>query len=109
MAFLRHRDAYCHCLECQRRTGSTFGAQAKFRSADVEVTGPSTAFRRIADSGNAITSRFCPDCGSTVYCLPADEADVVVVTIGAFADPCFARPRAILANSGMIFHDYMDD
>ena len=103
------RISVCHCLECQRRTGSAFGAQARFRTADVEITGASTAWRRIADSGNAITFHFCPTCGSTVYCLPADEADVVVVTIGAFADPCFARPRAILANSGMIFHDYMDD
>jgi hypothetical protein len=31
-----------------------------------EVTRPSTAYRRIADSGNAIRFHFCPTCGSTV-------------------------------------------
>jgi hypothetical protein len=61
LAPFRQRDAYCHCLECQRRTGSAFAAQARFREADVEITGASTAWRRIADSGDAITCHFCPD------------------------------------------------
>jgi len=93
------RISVCHCLECQRRTGSVFGAQARFRSADVEITGPSTAYRRIADSGNAITFHFCPECGSTVYYLPEAEPDVVAVTIGAFADPKFPWPRVSVYES----------
>jgi hypothetical protein len=64
------RISVCHCLECQRRTGSAFGVQARFRKTDVEITGESTAYRRIAESGNAITFHFCPHCGSTVYYLP---------------------------------------
>jgi hypothetical protein len=29
----------CHCLACQRRTGSVFGVQARFRREAVQVKG----------------------------------------------------------------------
>ena len=87
------RISVCHCLDCQRRTGSAFGAQARFRKADVEIRGESTAWTRIADSGNAITFHFCPVCGSTVYYLPETQPDLVAVPMGAFADPHFPQPR----------------
>ena len=93
------RISVCHCLECQRRTGSAFGAQARFHSADVEVSGESTAYRRIADSGNAITFHFCPDCGSTVYYQAEDQPELVAVTLGTFADPSFPRPRVSVYES----------
>jgi hypothetical protein len=93
------RISVCHCLECQRRTGSAFGAQARFRKADVEITGASTAYRRIADSGNAITFHFCPTCGSTVYYVVEDQPELVAVTLGAFADPTFPRPRVSVYES----------
>lgn len=93
------RISVCHCLECQRRTGSAFGAQARFRTADVEITGVSTAWRRIADSGHAITFHFCPTCGSTVYYRPEDQPELIAVTLGAFADPDFPRPRVSVYES----------
>lgn len=93
------RISVCHCLACQRRTGSAFGAQARFPSVAVEVSGPSTAYRRIADSGNAITFHFCPHCGSTVYYAPEAEPGVIAVPLGAFADPDFPRPRVSVYES----------
>lgn len=33
------RISICHCLACQRRTGSAFDEQARFRSSDVVVEG----------------------------------------------------------------------
>ena len=93
------RISVCHCLECQRRTGSVFGAQAKFCKEDVEITGASTAYRRIADSGNAIRFHFCPTCGSTVYYQAEDQPELVAVTLGAFADPDFPRPRVSVYES----------
>lgn len=63
------RISMCHCLECQRRTGSAFGMQARFPDDAVTIEGTSRAFTRTADSGNRITFHFCPECGSTVYYL----------------------------------------
>jgi hypothetical protein len=63
------RVSICHCLACQRRTGSAFGVQARFQRRDVSIEGRSSEYRRIADSGNALRFHFCLECGSTVYYL----------------------------------------
>jgi len=52
------RVSICHCLACQRRTGSVFGAQARFRREHVEVKGRSSIHVRVADSGNTLTFHF---------------------------------------------------
>ncbi|WP_224367012.1 GFA family protein [Hyalangium versicolor] len=87
------RLSMCHCLACQRRTGSVFGVQARFRRQDVSMEGRSTAFTRVADSGNSVTSYFCPACGSTVYWDLNALPDFVAVAVGAFADPSFPAPK----------------
>jgi hypothetical protein len=61
------RISLCHCLECQRRTGAVISNQARFRREQITFAGRSTAWTRSAESGNAVTSHFCPTCGSTVY------------------------------------------
>jgi len=99
------RISVCHCLACQRRTGSAFGAQARFRRSDVEVEGTSTAYVRRADSGNRIEFHFCPQCGSTVYYLPENEPTVVAVPVGAFADSDFPPPRISVYESRK--HDWV--
>lgn len=61
------RVSICHCLACQRRTGSVFGQQARFPRENVKVTGTSTKYMRVGDEGGAATFHFCPTCGATVY------------------------------------------
>jgi len=87
------RISMCHCLACQRRTGSVFGAQARFPADRVHIDGRSTEYVRIADHGEARTFNFCPECGSTVYYRLAGVPDLVAVPLGAFADPTFPAPR----------------
>jgi hypothetical protein len=82
----------CHCLDCQRRTGSAFGVQARFRREAVSVEGQSTEFTRAGDSGGRSTFHFCPACGSSVSWEPRGMPDFVVVAVGAFADPGFVLP-----------------
>jgi hypothetical protein len=86
------RVSICHCLACQRRTGSVFGAQARFPSEAVQVSGESTAYVRVGDEGSRITFHFCPECGATVYYDVDDRQEHVAVPVGAFADPGFAVP-----------------
>ncbi len=86
------RISVCHCLACQRRTGSAFAAQARFPAGNVRISGPSKQYRRLADSGQAVTYEFCPDCGSTVAYQVEDMPDVIAIPLGAFADPHFPAP-----------------
>lgn len=86
------RISICHCLDCQRRTGSVFGEQARFRATEVEIEGRTSSWDRTADSGNQITFHFCPTCGSTVFYRPDQEPDLIAIAVGAFADPTFPSP-----------------
>ena len=55
----------CHCLACQRRTGSVFAALASF-AAPYRVSGRATEYVRVGDRGARFVFRFCPVCGTTV-------------------------------------------
>lgn len=85
------RISVCHCLACQRRTGSVFAAQARFPRAAVTVTGTSKEYVRVGDEGTKATFRFCPTCGAIVYWTGGDD-ETVAIPVGAFADPSFPAP-----------------
>jgi hypothetical protein len=88
------RISMCHCLECQKRTGSPFGVQARFRREQVTaIEGKATEFSRVGDEGNRITLRFCPECGSTLYWTISNFPDLIAVAVGGFADRDFPAPR----------------
>ena len=87
------RISICHCLECQKRTGSIFATQARFPRAMVTIAGRTTQWTRPGDSGGLCTFHFCPVCGATVYWEPAAMPDFVSVAVGAFADPSFPPPH----------------
>jgi hypothetical protein len=87
------RVSVCHCLACQRRTGSAFGAQVRFARENVRVLGRSNEYVRIADSGNRAIQHFCPDCGATLHYALAHVPEVIAVPLGTFDDPGAFEPR----------------
>jgi len=87
------RISICHCVACQRRTGSPFGQQARWPEESVSIEGAATTYTRVGDSGGTLRFRFCPTCGSTVYYTIDDMPGVVAVPVGAFGDPSFPAPR----------------
>ena len=82
----------CHCLACQKRTGSTYGIAAFYEAGRVAIRGNSSDYVRPSDSGHDVAFHFCPHCGSTVYWLPARKPGMVAVAAGSFADPNFPAP-----------------
>jgi hypothetical protein len=83
----------CHCLACQRRTGSVFAALASF-AAPYKVFGTATEYVRVGDQGAKFKFRFCPVCGTTVFHTEeGHEQSSVAVAVGAFADPRFPPPK----------------
>ena len=88
------RVSVCHCLDCQKRTGSAFSAQARWPEEQVRIEGLSKSWQHQADSGNRITHHFCPACGSTVYYRIDGKFDgLVAIPLGAFDDPYFLTPK----------------
>jgi hypothetical protein len=82
----------CHCLACQRRTGSVFAALASF-AAPYKVFGTATEYVRTGDQGAKFRFRFCPVCGTTVFHTEEGHEQSVGVAVGAFADPNFPAPQ----------------
>lgn len=87
------RVSMCHCLACQRRTGSAFGLQARFPRERVRISGSGREYVRLADDdGSPRRFHFCPDCGATVYYVLDSDPELIAVPVGAFADPAFPAP-----------------
>ena len=86
------RVGVCHCLACQRRSGSVFAAQARFRRENVRISGEAKEFVRIGDEGGKGTFRFCSTCGVTVYFTATGLEEFVTIPVGVFADPAFPGP-----------------
>jgi len=82
----------CHCLDCQKRSGSQFGSIVYYPVAKVALSGEAREFTRPTDSGYSFTTGFCPTCGSTVYARPGRMPEIVGVTVGTIADPSFPPP-----------------
>ena len=88
----------CHCLACQRRTGSVFAALASF-AAPFEVFGEATEYVRVGEHGARFRFRFCPVCGTTVFHTEEGRSDHASVAVGAFADPGFPAPQVSVYDS----------
>ena len=87
------RVSICHCLACQRRTGSSYGYQSRFTAQSVTISGRSKQFIRYSDEDAEIRRfNFCPECGATVFHDGGDSEDLII-PVGAFADPTFPAPQ----------------
>ncbi len=89
----------CHCLACQRRTGSVFAALASF-APPYKVSGQATEYVRTGDQGARFRFRFCPACGTNLFHTEEDVDDTAVsIAVGAFADPDFPPPEVSVYDS----------
>lgn len=86
------RVSVCHCLDCQKRSGSSFAAQARFPVAKVVTSGAAKVFHREAESGEPSEHHFCPECGGEVWYVARPFRDLMAIPLGRFADPAFPAP-----------------
>ena len=68
--------------------------QAGYKAHQVQVTGRFDDYSRISDEADRKEHvfHFCPECGSQVFYTEPTEPDLVVVSVGSFADPSFPPP-----------------
>nr|WP_082331704.1 GFA family protein [Vibrio nereis] len=78
------RTAICHCFECQKRTGSVFGVQARFDQSQISYSGDMNEYSRITESGNEVTYFFCPCCSTTMLMRLSALPNTLVVPVGVF-------------------------
>ncbi|VUC21377.1 unnamed protein product [Clonostachys rosea] len=81
----------CHCTDCRKISGSTYGADLLIPADRLIVTtGEPRLYEKTADSGRTLTSRFCGDCGTTLYRAcdedPSAFGGAVIVKLGVLDD-----------------------
>ncbi|MFZ4689755.1 MAG: GFA family protein [Polymorphobacter sp.] len=87
------RVSVCHCLDCQKRSGSAFAAQARWPNAAVHLSGDFRLWSHTGDSGTCATFRFCTTCGGTIAYESDGLPGLTAIPIGAFAEPGFPAPH----------------
>lgn len=68
------------------------GAQVRFASERVAISGQSKVFERTGDTGARVTFHFCAECGTTLYWHAEKLPGMTVVALGAFENPEFRGP-----------------
>ena len=86
----------CWCRVCQYIGAGTGTANAFFPKEAIAVTGETTDYVSIADSGATIHRRFCPACGTPLFSEAEPRPHLIAVRVGALDDPELGKPTAII-------------
>jgi hypothetical protein len=88
------RVTLCHCLWCQRRTGTAFGTEVVFKKERVLLSGiEASRYRHVSDeSGRWLEIYFCPRCGTNLGLTLEAVPDIRSVPAGTYDDPAWLRP-----------------
>ncbi|ODM17315.1 hypothetical protein SI65_06990 [Aspergillus cristatus] len=75
--------ALCHCIDCQKWTGSAFTSNLMVPRDSFRVTkGSPKHCDTTGDSGKNNRHFFCPDCGSSLYSQPDIMPDITTIKAG---------------------------
>lgn len=91
------RVTLCHCTWCQRRTGTAFGTEVVFDTAQVEVSGAEIGrYRHHSDeSGRWLDVEFCRICGTNLGFTLEAAPGIRTVPAGAFDDPAWITAERV--------------
>ncbi len=96
----------CHCRYCQLRSGSAFGISVYFAQDQVQLgDGAVKTHELTTASGRAFDTRFCTECGTTVWWTIGTRPDSIGISGGTFDPPSFwyAIDREVFTRSGAAF------
>ena len=79
--------AVCHCSDCRKASGSAASHILRVPAQALTLLrGEPRSYEKRADSGNAITRMFCPQCGSQLYSEREDLPQFRAIRVGALDD-----------------------
>ena len=84
----------CWCRVCQYLGAGSATVNACFPTSALQVEGATQDYRSLADSGNVMHRRFCPQCGTPLFSEAEARPHLVFVRVGTLDDPEIARPGA---------------
>ena len=82
----------CHCEDCRRSTGAVYGTNVMIAEDQLEIHGELSTFKHKAKSGNVMTKRFCPNCGTLMFGNSSGRTNVVSVRAGTIDQTDIINP-----------------
>ncbi|MBM2805457.1 MAG: aldehyde-activating protein [Deltaproteobacteria bacterium] len=101
-------SGFCHCRDCQRETGSGFGATLFVPRNAVRITGEVKYYDGKGDSGQVVSRGFCPTCGARLFGKPALLPELLAIRAGSLDDPSRFRPERDIYVSSAQPWDFMN-
>lgn len=87
---------YCWCRTCQHIAAGNATVNVVFPSAAVTIEGETGEFEVVADSGNRMRRRFCPQCGIQLFSEAEARPHLIIVRAGALDDPNIVEPSSVI-------------
>lgn len=83
----------CHCLDCQRQTGSAFVLNALIEGTRVQLlSGETKPYPQPTDSGRPHVIHRCPDCGTALWSTYGGREQLRFVRVGTLEQPSTLAP-----------------
>lgn len=83
----------CHCDDCRKTTGAVHATLVLVPEEGVRITGHTASFTHPADSGAAMTKRFCPSCGTQLFLTNSRGPGTLVIQAGTIAQKDLVAPQ----------------
>ena len=83
----------CHCMSCQKRTGSAFSMGLIVLSDSLETHGELSAWSRFSDEGDTNTRYSCADCGNIIYGINEASPELAKLQAGILEDTSTIEPE----------------
>ena len=86
----------CWCRVCQYLGAGNSTVNAVFPNATLRISGELSDWRSVADSGNVMHRRFCPQCGTPMFSEAEARPHVTIIRSGTLDDPELGKPEMII-------------
>jgi hypothetical protein len=100
--------AHCHCINCQKASGSGHSTGAMFRDDQLRLTGNTASYKYKANSGHEVTRVFCPACSSSILGRDTGTEGFSTITLGTLDDPFQFEPQVTVFARNRKAWDIMD-
>ena len=87
------RTLNCHCDDCRRTTGSSFGTYVFVSESDLTILqGKPKSFEHANDVDVTMTKQFCANCGTHLFAKGSRAGGMIHIKVGTIDDASFVRP-----------------
>ncbi len=98
----------CYCETCRKTSGAGHAFHAMVPADSLKIRGETRGYNSTADSGNTVTSSFCPTCGSPLFGWSTGFPGAVMVRVAALDDPNAIAPQMAVYTNRRLDWDHLD-